>query len=137
MIEQNENILKRAFPTIYRKDFYFECGDGWFELLSRAASYIARESAHCYVAEAKEKFGKLRIYVDFEIDKDGYVLAEEEARVKIYDILRSIEDDSKNICEYCGISLEPSNRESQKNMGYWIKNICKDCFVKAIKAKDR
>ena len=137
MNEQNTDIMKKAFPNVFRERFYFECGDGWFELLGKAAAFINSTTDKCYIVQAKEKFGTLRIYIANEYDEDGESLVDGEALSKIYDFINHLEKQSRNICEDCGVEIAMANRMNQKKMGYWIRNICKGCGEAYVKRQDR
>jgi hypothetical protein len=135
MNEQNVSILKKAFPRIFKDSFYFECGDGWFELIGKTAAYIDTKTKDCQIVQVKEKFGSLRIYITFDYNQDGEPKVSEENLSEIYEFIRLTEQQSKQICEDCGKELNSITRESQKNLGYWIRNICKSCSEKYRNSK--
>lgn len=128
MHEQNVKILKDSFPSVYADNFYFECGDGWMELLLDIGSFIAKRSSDCKAEQVKEKFGSLRFYVSFEYNEIGVSDTPLEVINEIYDYISLVEEKSKNLCEDCGITLDKSNRQVQNNKKYvWIRNICQTC----------
>jgi hypothetical protein len=69
-----QDQLLLSYPNLYKKDVYFECGDGWYDLLDRLSfelepMIIAHEKEHdihnefpLYVTQVKEKYGGLRFY---------------------------------------------------------------------------
>ena len=131
MNDQNTDILLKAFPNLFRGDFYFECGNGWFELIAKVAAFIDTVTTDCEISEVKEKFGRLRIYLSLQLDQEGVPTIPEEDLSGIYKFIYSIEEASANICEECGASLNAGNRQSQKTMGYWMRNICSPCYKKS------
>jgi hypothetical protein len=136
MNDQNTEILKRAFPNVFKQNFYFECGDGWFEIISKIASFINDQTAHCSAVQVKEKFGSLRFYINWEIDGYGASVVPQETLDKIYEFISSMEISSKSVCEDCGTNLDSSNKASQKKLGYWIRNICQECSKSYLRKKN-
>lgn len=135
MHEQNIKILKDSFPTVYADNFYFECGDGWMELLLDIGSFIAKRSSDCKAEQVKEKFGSLRFYVSFEYNEIGISDTPLEVINEIYDYISLVEEKSKKLCEDCGIDLDDNNRFKQKNNKYtWIRNICQKCGAEEKKS---
>jgi len=122
MNDNNSNLLKASFPTVFPENFYFECGDGWIDLFSEIARFISNKTSECYASQVKEKFGTLRFYIDC---KNGI---REEDYVEIASFISAIERQSAHICERCGIKLDDSNRNKIKS--YWIQNICVQCKQK-------
>lgn len=135
MNESNTYILKQAFPTVFGKLYGFECGDGWFQLIAQIATFIANTTKHCYAVQVKEKFGTLRFYVHYDVDINGEQTISDEQWRSIQDYIDAVEAASAHVCEDCGIDLTSVNKESQKKLGYWIRNICKDCGEKHRKRK--
>lgn len=137
MNDQNTDILFKAFPNLFRDGFFFECGDGWFELIGKAAAYIDSVTKDCHISQVKEKFGSLRIYIDFEVDENGQPLIPEEELSGIYKFIASMEHLSSDICEECGTDLNSANRATRKEMGYWLRSICVPCINKLNKRDGR
>ena len=125
MNDQNTQILIKAFPNLFRNDFYFECGDGWFELIAKVAAFIDTVTRDCEIAEVKEKFGRLRIYLSLQLDQEGVPTIPEEELSGIYKFINHVEQLSQDICEDCGVDLNATNRK--KRTGYWITNLCVTC----------
>lgn len=122
MKENNANLLKAAYPTVFPENFYFECEDGWIDLISDIAKFISSKTDNCYASQVKEKFGTLRFYIDC---KNGI---REELYVEISSYISAVERQSAHICEYCGVKLDENNKSKAKS--YWIKNICIPCKQK-------
>jgi hypothetical protein len=122
MTESNTNLLKVSYPTVFKENFYFECGDGWVNLISEIAKFISSKTSKCYADQVKEKFGTLRFYISC-----GDGISEPEY-VEIASFISAIERQSAHICEDCGVKLDDSNRNKVKS--YWIKNICVTCKQK-------
>ncbi len=90
----------------------FDCGDGWEPLIRRAmekidAARINNPDAG-KLAQVKEKFGTLRIYLERGTDE-------------MWDAANEAEQDSANVCESCGI------RDGVTTEGGWIKTLCGKC----------
>lgn len=119
MNQENTDLLKTTYPTIFDERFYFECGDGWVDLISEVAKFIIDKKADCQASQVKEKFGMLRFYIDC-----GHGIREPDY-VEIASFISAIERQSAHICETCGVKLDEYNRS--KNKSYWIKNICIKC----------
>ena len=135
MNDSNTDILKKAFPTVFGKLWGFECGDGWFDLIAKIATHISNTTKYCYAVQVKEKFGSLRFYVHYDVDINGEQTISEDQWKSVQDYISDIESLSSKICEDCGVELDATNKESQKKLGYWIRNICKDCGEKYRKRK--
>lgn len=114
------DILPIEFPKLFKpntammwtKVFYFECEDGWYDLireLCEALNKLDLPSTFC-VEQIKEKFGTLRFYVT-ESTNEGYVLIEEAQNL------------SAHICEYCG-----SIDDVKLRGGGWLKTLCRKCY---------
>lgn len=132
---QNIKILNASFPTFYHDSLYFECGDGWMELLLDVGSFITKKSKDCKAEQVKEKFGSIRIYVSFEYNEIGISETPSEVINDIYDYIQLVENKSKSMCEDCGIDLDDNNRFKQKKNKYiWIRNICQSCGVEEKKS---
>src|SRR6185312_4754982 len=97
-----------------------ECGDGWFTLIDRvcrayeneiemvASRGLAKERWP-RVAQIKEKFGSLRIYINGQVSEE---LDEERFRVQTYV--------SRRTCEQCGAPKKPWQ------YGSWV-TLCNSC----------
>ena len=67
MTDKNAQKLKDKFPKIFDKDFYFECDDGWFDIVFNLCKDVQQEinNSGCeqvVAAQVKEKFAGLRFY---------------------------------------------------------------------------
>ena len=105
--------------------FGIECGKGWHELLKPIFAYIEKynedknEDERMEICQIKEKFGDLRVYLNFyndEIDK----------------IIEEAEKEASTTCELCG---------NKENVGIacegWITTECHDCMKKWCKEHER
>ena len=136
MNKKNIENLKKEFPELLQK-FGLEqdreiiyCGDGWYNLLYNTLEKInyIRQSVldfNLFVTCIKEKFGMLRVYVDYE-GRPSF--GKEEIWM---DIIHSITEDatelSSTICEKCG--AETGGMLLTKISGY--KTLCDDCAKQA------
>lgn len=104
--------------------------DGWVnsfipklkdELFDLLGSYVEQFN----VLQIKEKFGKLTIYWNFDLDglKDEYVQDVEELYEQIEDLLRKYAEISSKTCIICG---EPGVVRDD----YWITPWCDKCYEK-------
>lgn len=122
MTDDKANILKIKYPKIFSEDFYFECDDGWFDMLDelcfKVQSYVDDfdNVNQAVAAQVKEKFGGLRFYID---DGDDY----------IYNLINEAENKSHVICEACG---QPG---SIKKLGHWLMCRCQTCFARDEEAR--
>jgi len=97
--------------------FGFECGDGWYDILEQLLDHIDTHFKHKYkgvpegfcIAQIKEKFGGLRVYVDGGDDV-------------VHELIRFTETLSYKTCEFCG-----SNQNVQQSKG-WIITACQHCI---------
>lgn len=105
--------LVQEFPTLYDKDFYFECNSGWFSLILQLSEDImdADPGGKVRALQVKEKFGWLRFYIN-------------EASAAVWALIHDAEIDSMSICEQCGAD---GNQEGKG----WIRTLCNPCREKS------
>ena len=113
-IELQEKI-KAKYPMIFDQNFYFECDDGWYNILDlvcyKVQSYIedhAPKVDQIKATQVKEKFGGLRFYYnggDEFVDK----------------LIREAEAESVRTCETCG---EPGGIKTRNR---WMVCRCSKC----------
>lgn len=118
--KNNENI--QYIPHPYEL-FGVECGKGWYKLLQPIFDYVENynkdkdENHQIKFTQIKEKWGTLRVYVNFGTDE-------------LFKLIDEAEDKSENTCEICG---------TQKNVGMkingWYTTMCLDCIIKEAKQK--
>lgn len=100
-----------SYPEIFRELPWFECADGWNDLIDKLCQVIMQE---CHeqgwtppaVTHIKEKFGELRFYVSPTTDE-------------IYDIIDRATVLSRHICEVCG---QPG--ETRLINRHWLRTTC-------------
>ena len=131
MSPEKTKSLSELYPKIFRMDdsmksepfyhYHFECGDGWYDLISmlclRIQSRIDHKSKDMNKEDAedfqvvaqqvKEKFGGLRFY---HSGGDEYIQG----------IVSFAEAMSYITCEVCG------DKATVRTTG-WIRNICQRC----------
>ena len=121
MSPEKESHLKTKFPKIFTENFYFECGDGWFDLIDCLCDDIqnyvdwkcrnlSQEDSITLQVEAsqvKEKFGGLRF---------NYYGGDDE----ISGMVSFAETFSYKICEGCG------SRGKVYQQG-WHRTHCEPC----------
>jgi hypothetical protein len=97
MNAENTQKLIDAAPHLYGSAFYFECGDGWFDLLMEASiklenqilSYPESIRQDIVANQVKEKYGSLRFYISYYTEE-------------LDEIIDSAEKKSACVCETCG-----------------------------------
>ena len=130
-----------------------ECGNGWYQLIHDLCGEIAAVYSRAgrepdiIVEQIKEKFAKLRFYYRFEgapmglvIDflgsgtlrlspeEDGLTDEVRALRAEIKSIVRSYEEKSRTVCEYCG-----GEGSLRKLPNTYYKTLCGECFSNALK----
>ena len=94
--------------------FGVECADGWKSLLQPIFDYVEQynkehEEHKLEFLQVKEKFGGLRVYMNFETEELQKLIEEAESK-------------SYLTCEFCGAT---------ENVGTiingWISTCCEDC----------
>jgi len=136
MKHELDQKLCKAFPRVFRNRhgspmetafaFGFECGDGWYDLLYKAASAIEREIINIKkedpmvpddelpcASQVKEKFGTLRFYMSFSNEA-------------IDDIVTKAEEESEVTCEECG-------KFGELRPGGWYVTLCDACQAERLK----
>lgn len=119
---QNTNKLVNDYPRIFPEPFYFECEDGWFDLIFNLCSEIDIECKRLNLeankwtkaTQIKQKYGTLRFYVNNYIDS-------------VNQLIEKAEKQSSSICEICGLP-------GKTNDDYgWIRTCCKICEANSNK----
>jgi hypothetical protein len=126
MTPEHEQELKQEFPTFFTNNFFFECDDGWRFLIKDIAKYITSRTIYCYAAQIKEKFGSLRVYVEYEFNMDYESKVDPRIQADIEKAIRATENASKTICMACGIKITEKNKPV-KTRNYFEESICKNC----------
>ena len=109
-------VLNEKYPNLCQETrltpqqscmaFGFEVGDGWFKLLDDLFSKLSKHEG-VVLAQVKEKFGLLRVYINHGTDE-------------VYKLIDECESKSGKICETCG---EPGHRCGRR----WIYTACDSC----------
>jgi len=122
--------LLERYPALYREAWVapttpasrfaaggFEIGDGWFGLVDRLSSELARDTA-LYVVQVKEKYGRLKVYFnrDESVPQDPSLDDEMEAA------LDKAADESERTCEVCG---KPGTIDERHR---WVSVRCEPCL---------
>lgn len=124
MKKELQEKLYKEFPDLFsEKDLPMTetcmcwgicCDDGWFNLIRNLCLEISKadKDKKIKAVQVKEKFGGLRFYTNFYIEK-------------IEDIIDKYEKKSLKTCESCG-----STREVKLRGRGWIRTLCEDCSEK-------
>lgn len=122
-----EQRLYQTFPKLYQHLSYFECCDGWFDLIWNLSEklesiikispapdpelfppeYTSPEQVY-FAQQVKEKFGSLRFYLAFSTEE-------------MEEVIHEFEEESKSVCETCG---HPGKMRRLSH----IRVSCDDCF---------
>ena len=102
------NDLPKKYPSLFKNEsFYFECGNGWYDLIDVLCSIIERRATpDTDITQIKEKFGGLRFYCH---GVDDYC----------YGMIDFAEKISTRICEECG----NPGKLMKSNTG-WLHTAC-------------
>lgn len=88
-----------------------ECGNGWYELIDKTCEKLkalkGKKHKNMQFCQVKEKFGGLRLYMDYDTDE-------------AYEICRVAEIQSYRICEECG-------QAGTTNKDGWLRTLCNKC----------
>ena len=116
--------IKRDCPKLYQEGIFFECGPGWATLihdLSLKIEMILDENSsrnnvpegeevfyfEMFATQVKEKYGRLRFYMNCETAEITELIEEAEAL-------------SSQVCENCG---EHGKMRGEK----WVSVLCDKC----------
>lgn len=106
--------LSEKYSHLFRKAFYFECGDGWYDLidaLGKKLDPLCAELGDSFFADqVKKKYGGMRFYMNDSNDKMDDLISEAEKK-------------SFSICHSCG-----SKSTTQANV--WEAPLCAKCLEK-------
>ena len=119
MNKENTEKLLKDFPNLYRQYYLpmdqtcmcwgIETSDGWFELIYDLSKKLSKVSPECEASQVKEKFARLRFYVD-NCNEEGHKLIDEAERK------------SGTICEECG---KPG--KVREDLG-WVRTLCDEHY---------
>ena len=134
MTPEKEEALCKKHKKIFKENWGFECGDGWFALIDTLCNSIQShinwrmqhisdeelEDLQVVATQVKEKFGTLRFYFDTEFNY-------ETVQHKIMEsIICYAEEKSARTCEVCGTN-EYGKTVKNRQVGYWYKTECLEC----------
>ena len=94
---ENVKKLLEAAPSLYGDSLWFECGDGWFDIILNASQQLEKQILtypkdvrdDIVALQVKEKYGTLRFYLSYYM---------EELDI----IIQNLEKQSACTCETCG-----------------------------------
>ena len=117
-------------------DHKHDVGEGWHPLLDQLHEELTRIAPGYKVAQVKEKFGLLRVYIDgtpIQVDATGPDGSHLRFSVNdtatgdnwrdIQAFVNTYEGMSASICEYCG---NPGRLDRSR---YWLKTLCDSCVA--------
>jgi len=100
-----------------------ECGRGWLNLIRGMCQDLTElyqskgKEVNLVPSQIKEKFGTLRLYIDFPFDEEP----DDELRSAVRQILSKWEEASVTVCENCG-------NEGSLRRGSWLQTLCDKCY---------
>lgn len=125
MKQELETKLKEKYPQLLEKIAYFECDNGWYDVIDQMC-YLVDSDAEVqrrlnaefeapYFVQIKEKFGSMRAYIYNYNDYARGVIAMSEAM-------------TRRTCETCGSTGKERNNR-------WIRVLCDPCQDEYEKAR--
>jgi len=107
-----EEILKDKYPALFETDCRcgFYVGKGWLPLLDETFEKMLKACPEVKLAQVKEKFGGLRVYVDNSNEECNKIINEAEEK-------------SFTTCEECGAG------NAKRRKGGWVQTLCNDCNI--------
>jgi hypothetical protein len=125
--EKTEYLLK-TYPNLYKRPIYFECYDGWFDLINELSAKLEKiilemkqqgnlsddsavldDADHFYAMQVKEKYGGLRFYMNWHYPE-------------MMPLIDKAYRKSLSTCELCG---KLGKCETHENG--WVYTRCEDC----------
>ena len=122
MNEDKTKEITKKYPKIFKENFWFEHGDGWYKIIDnlcyKIQSYLEDfdNVEQVEALQVKEKFGGLRFYIS---GGDEYTS----------ELIDEAEDKSVATCESCGES------GTIKKMGCWLMCRCQPCYEQELEAR--
>jgi len=106
------NFYKLGDSPQYPFFWGFECKDGWFNLIWDLSCELQKIKFKGKVTQVKEKFGGLRLYVDYSTEEEDKIITEAEEL-------------SYKICETCG------KKGKLRDYG-WLSVLCISCYLRLL-----
>jgi len=115
--------LYQKYKNVLHGPLYAEVSDGWDGLVEDFVEELSTASkdfrdGSVTISQIKEKFGGMRIYVDYDLPSEQISDLEK--------IVVKYEKFSLKTCSVCGIE----ERQMHKRNGYWDIVICEECHSK-------
>ena len=121
-VENTQNLLT-AYPLLYRnlREWGFECGDGWFDLVWQLSAEIELAARLEGIAESSDSWPSVSV-VKYKLG---------DLRVQFYapvsDNIRALVDKARdlsvNICELCAAPCKKATESELASAG----PLCEDC----------
>jgi hypothetical protein len=119
---QTQELLKESFPRLFQKngttypvhEFGIECEDGWNKIVENLLQEL--EEYDVTLAQVKQKFGELRVYLNYGEKIDPHTFKETTK------ILNKYKDLSDVTCEKCG--HEGTLHQTRQR---WLSTVCDTC----------
>jgi len=124
MNDENTKKLLTTYPLLYRnlREWGFECGDGWFDLVWQLSAEIELAARHEGIPESsdswpavgvlKYKLGDLRVQFTAPVSDN------------IRDLVEKARERSVEICEICAA---PCKKAPESEQMQWVEPLCENC----------
>lgn len=122
---ENTKKLLTAYPLLYRKlrEWGFECGDGWFDLVWQLSGEIEVAARHEGIPESSDTWPSVGV-VKYKLG-DLRVQFVAPVSDNIRDLVDKARDISVNICELCAAPCNKAPETEQVNK--YAGPLCDDC----------
>lgn len=107
--------LMAKYPSFFPPNFYFECDEGWYDILEHVFKTLEQQNIKVEMTQIKEKFGALRVYIGFAKDMVEHNMIEQ--------LIDEAERKSETTCERCG------KKGKIENIKGWYSCRCKHCRI--------
>ena len=113
MLSTTNKLVKKYSEFFQSPNFNIECAKGWNDILENMFKEFIKENIKLRISQIKEKYGSLRVYIEFPGSMEDYSKAEK--------IIHKAESDSFKTCELCGKEAKVQNIKG------WYSCICVRC----------
>ena len=113
MLNTTNKLVKKYSEFFQSPNFNIECAKGWNDILENMFKEFIKENIKLRISQIKEKYGSLRVYIEFPGSMEDYSKTEK--------IIHKAEEESRKTCELCG------KKATVKNVKGWYSCICVRC----------
>lgn len=123
MTNKTYSELGRKYPNLYKNDVYFECDQGWYDIIDELSQKLETaiinnpNKQEYYATQVKQKYGTLRFYMSMIDDDMEKAIMEGEEK-------------SSKTCEHCG-------KEGKLiSIFGWYLTLCDKCRIEKIREEE-